>query len=135
MTARHWTEEWLVALDACPEAVAWARGYPTLRAAWAACERADWMLWLADRLAGPWGSASHRQLAGAAVACAETARRHWREEDRGVLGHAIDLAARYGAGERVTREALRSAAAAAAAAAAVVRFLPDSQSFAHWVHL
>ena len=41
---RHWTDT-LRALHACPEAVAWARAYPTLEAAWAACDNPQWMLW------------------------------------------------------------------------------------------
>ena len=33
-------------MGACPEAVKWARGYPSLKAAWRACTRGDWMWWL-----------------------------------------------------------------------------------------
>ena len=43
--SKHWTDK-LVELHACREAVEWAKGYPSLRAAWKACKRGDWMLWL-----------------------------------------------------------------------------------------
>ena len=36
----------LIDLGACAGARAWASNYPTLRDAWLACDRADWMLWL-----------------------------------------------------------------------------------------
>lgn len=48
----HWTDD-LVRLQACDDAVEWARGYDTMDAAWAACERGDWMLWLACRWPAP----------------------------------------------------------------------------------
>ena len=36
-------------LDACGEAQKWASGQPDLQAAWSACKRSDWMLWLLAR--------------------------------------------------------------------------------------
>jgi len=39
----------LKSLDACEDAVAWV-GKKSLKTAWAKCERADWMLWLAFEL-------------------------------------------------------------------------------------
>ena len=36
-------------LNACGEAVEWSRSYPDISAAWQACERGDWMLWLIGR--------------------------------------------------------------------------------------
>ena len=36
----------LIDLGACAGARAWASDYPTLRDAWIACDRGDWMLWL-----------------------------------------------------------------------------------------
>lgn len=36
----------LKALHPCPEAYRWACQYTTLRQAWRACERRDWMAWL-----------------------------------------------------------------------------------------
>lgn len=43
----HWTDN-LRRLGACREAIEWARSYPNLRTAWAACERKDWIVWLLD---------------------------------------------------------------------------------------
>ena len=33
--------------SACPEACAWCRPFRSERAAWLACSRGDWMLWIA----------------------------------------------------------------------------------------
>lgn len=64
----------IAALGACSEAVAWlhAARHPDLPAAWTACRRADWLLWLAARVAAP-GSAEHRAVVAAAADCAATA--------------------------------------------------------------
>lgn len=64
----------IAALGACSEAVAWLRAacHPDLTTAWAACPRAEWMLWLAARCAQP-GSAEHRAVVAAAADCAATA--------------------------------------------------------------
>ena len=40
-----WKEK-LRALEPCPEAYRWACQYTTLRQAWRACERGEWMRWL-----------------------------------------------------------------------------------------
>lgn len=61
------------ALGACSEAVKWLRkeAHPTLGAAWTACLRGDWVLWLAGRLAGPPGDPSRIPVVLAACDCAE----------------------------------------------------------------
>ena len=46
--APHWSAA-LTQLGACSDAVSWARRQPTPEAAWAACTRFDWMLWLVER--------------------------------------------------------------------------------------
>ena len=56
----------LVKMGACKEAVAWV-GNRDITAAWAECERADWMLWLADRVM------ARKPVVLAACACARTA--------------------------------------------------------------
>lgn len=38
-------------LGACEDAVQWAIQYPSLAAAWAACEHGDWMLWYVGKTA------------------------------------------------------------------------------------
>lgn len=35
-------------MNACAEARSWACSQPSAKAAWAACVRGDWMLWLLD---------------------------------------------------------------------------------------
>jgi hypothetical protein len=73
--ATHWTGS-LIALNACHEAVMWASTYDSLDAAWVACERADWMLWLIGRVSGPPESDDRKRLVLCACACARTALRH-----------------------------------------------------------
>lgn len=62
----HWTAA-LGRINACAEAVTWAKAYPSLAEAWDACERADWMLWLLDRTCGVQGRTTHRALPAAAA--------------------------------------------------------------------
>ena len=70
---KDWTDK-LVQLNACREAVEWAKGYPTLTTAWAACDRADWMLWLAGKVCRT--LPQRKRLVLAACACARTALRY-----------------------------------------------------------
>jgi hypothetical protein len=124
----------LARMDACPDALAWLRteNHPTLNAAWAACPRGDWMLWLAGRCTTP-GSAEHRAVVAAAADCAaevlgyippgeerprfaiETARRWVRGEATIEECYTAHLDAAAAAGDPAT-VAARAAAAAAAAA-------------------
>lgn len=64
----------IAALGACSEAIEWLRAacHPDLATAWAACPRAEWMLWLAARVAEA-GSPEHRAVVAAAADCAATA--------------------------------------------------------------
>lgn len=68
--AAHWSTA-LEALGACADAVAWARTQPSLAAAWEACARPDWMLWLLGRTLAP-TLAEHQQLVRVACACVRT---------------------------------------------------------------
>ena len=113
------TLDWLLFdVVACEEARDWARGYPTLDAAWAACPRGDWMLWLAARAIGEPGSDAHRRLVLAACECARTALPYVPAgEDRPI--RAIEIAERWARREAgATIEHARTAAAFAAAYAA-----------------
>lgn len=74
MTA-HWTDA-LVQLDACEDAIIWALGYDSLAAAWAACVRGDWMLWLAGRMSGEPDSTDRKRLVACACACARLSLPH-----------------------------------------------------------
>ena len=66
---KHWSAV-LVKLGACGDAVAWAKTHPSAAQAWASCERGDWLLWYAGKVAGPPGHTSRRKLVLAACACA-----------------------------------------------------------------
>lgn len=48
----HWTDD-LAALGACQEAIDFGAGFDSLEAAWQACDRSDWMLWLLGALENP----------------------------------------------------------------------------------
>src|SRR3990172_987223 len=112
---RHWSDR-LVALNACPKAVKWARRQPSYAVAWARCHRADWMLWLAGRLAGPPGHASRRPLVLAACDCAEIAIA--RITDAHDLGHALaalQTARAWVHGEATLDDVMTAAAAYTAA--------------------
>src|ERR1035437_2936461 len=62
----------LTSLNACKDAVTWAQTHPPLVEAWAAYERADWMLWLLGQLSGEKESADRKRLVLCACACART---------------------------------------------------------------
>jgi hypothetical protein len=129
----HWTDK-LVELNACEEAVEWARKYDTPEKAWTVCKRGDWMLWIAGRLASKStkNSRARHIVVLAACACArlslqyvpageerplraiETAER-WARRESGVS--LTDVRAATGAvAAAIVAIATHSAAAAATAA-------------------
>jgi hypothetical protein len=115
MTTGHWTDA-LHGLNACRGAIDWAGGYDSLAAAWAACERGDWMLWLAGRVAGPPGDDTRRPLVLAACACARLALPYVPDGEERPL-RAIETAEAWARGDTgVTLEQVRFAAADADAA-------------------
>jgi hypothetical protein len=61
-TAKHWSDR-LVKMDACSEAVEYARGFATAQEAWDACPHGDWMGWWIDSVE----TKRQRQLVGAAI--------------------------------------------------------------------
>ena len=63
----------LVKLNACSEAVEWAKTQRTHKEAWANCERGDWMLWLLGNLSGLPESKSRKPLVLCACQCARLA--------------------------------------------------------------
>ena len=104
-------------LSACQEAREWAAGFKSGKTAWFACERGDWMLWLAGRLSGPPESDGRKRLV---LCCCECARlslpifeERYPNDDR--LRKCLDTAERWAQGES-TIEELREARAAAYAA-------------------
>ena len=101
-------------LDACPEAVEWAAQYPTLQAAWDACERGDWMLWLLGKSCGSFGSKSHRRFVRVTCLVVRQVSDKWvdpRSEN------AVATAERYAVGEHITQDELHATANEAAWAA------------------
>ncbi len=73
----HWSDQ-LVEMRACGESVEWAITQPSPEAAWATCERADWMLWILGKFAGSPESESRKPLVLCACDCAETALQYVR---------------------------------------------------------
>lgn len=65
----HWSNA--LPADTCDEARKWCLTQPDYQAAWDACERGDWLLWLAGRL-----GVDRRLLVRAACACARLALQH-----------------------------------------------------------
>jgi hypothetical protein len=105
----------LRSLRACDSAIAWASTQPNAATAWAACERGDWLLWLAARV-----HLDRKRLVQAACACARQALQYIPDgEDRPRL--AIETAEAWARGE-ATIEELRKAADAASAAAAAAAY-------------
>ena len=74
MTAKKF-EELLNELGACSSAVEWAHG-KTLHVVWKTCQRGDWLLWLAGKMADKRGWPTRKQIVLAACVCAETALKY-----------------------------------------------------------
>lgn len=90
----------LTELDACEEAVIWARG-KTVEQAVQTCDRGDWLLWLARRV-----DIGIKPLTLAKGHCANTVR-HLMKDERSIK--AVDTAIAFGEG-KATREELSAAA-------------------------
>lgn len=115
-------------LGACSDALDWLRteDHQTLEAAYAACPRGDWLLWLHGRLtaSSPW-SDERKPLARAAMECARLALPIYETRTgRTDVRSASDVILAWTRGEvgtdeaKAARVALRSAYAAYAADAA-----------------
>ena len=123
----------LVALDACREAVEWANIHPDLAAAWAACERGDWMLWLIGKTINQEPEHDDRKrLVFAACRCARLALPHTK--DPRVLA-CIETCERWSRGEATIQELYKADAFAAsdayaAAFAASAAFAAASAAYA-----
>ncbi|MCF8218756.1 MAG: hypothetical protein K9J21_07215 [Bacteroidales bacterium] len=104
--------------DSCKEAIEFTKNYESFEAAWNACQRGDWMLWIAQRL-----KVDHRKLTLAKALCAETVIHLMRDERS---RKAVEVAKKYGnykASQKDLTDATAYAAAVAddAAAAAVAK--------------
>ena len=113
--------EKLQQMRACREGIEYARQFPTLQAAWDACERPDWMCWLLRKtVTGENGSPVHRALVRVTARCAMLARELTGDRAQYELARqwACDAALRFGEGENNRDECAAAAADAAAAYAA-----------------
>ena len=107
-------------IHACPEAIVWAEKHPDMQAAWIACERGDWMLWLAGKYSGPAESPGRRKLVLAATECARLAWPYVREKDHNIIERCYSVAEAWGNNDpTVSLAAVKDAADAAYAAYAV----------------
>ena len=121
MTA-HPLSTLLRSLKACPEARVWAASYDTLQAAWDACPRGDWMIWLLE--AANVHAPERRTFA---YACADRAVRVHAVaalRSAGLTAQADTLAALAPVTDQETADAARSASVSASHSAA--------RSAAHW---
>jgi hypothetical protein len=82
----------LKCLGACVKALAWAGDYDDPMVAWRACERGDWLLWLALKL-----PVERKALVRAACACARLALPFTQDERP---SRALRTAERWAAGDR-----------------------------------
>ena len=109
----HWSEE--LPKEACTEALLWAREQSTMEAAWAACDRGDWMLWLAGKWCGD--ETQRKRLVLAACECARLALPYVKDGETHSL-KAIETAEQWARGaDGVSLADVRRAADAGYAAA------------------
>ena len=101
--------EKLEKLNACEEAVEWASQQKSFPSAWEACERGDWMLWLAYKL-----RIDDRKLTMAKYHCAAQVL-HLMKDKRSI--DAMAAALKY-ANDEIDRNELDVYAYAASAASA-----------------
>ncbi len=116
MNAEQHFENLLHELGACSSAVEWAHG-KTLHVVWESCDRGDWLLWLAGRMADKKGWPTRKQLVLAACACAAHALKYVpKSEER--PKKAIQIARAWAEGKATLAEVRNAAYAASAASAA-----------------
>ena len=102
-------------MGACKDAIEWAKSYPTKQAAWDACERADYMLWLLGKLVKVQESPQHKKLVLVVCDCASTALKYTGKYRKVALS-ALRFARAWAKG-KATIEQVKTAADAAAYAA------------------
>jgi len=112
--------EYLKKLNACTEAVIWAKQFNTTQEAWDNCERGDWMLWLLGKQSGKPGTKSRKKLVLTACKCARLSLKCVPESEKRPI-EAIQTAERYAKGVKgVSLQDVRKAACAADDAAVYV---------------
>ena len=116
-SVRRWQAE-LSAKHACVEAVQFAEGYESFKAAWDACPRGDWLLWWISKTIAAKQGPERRRLVRVACQCARLALLYVQASETRPL-RAIETAERWANGdESVTLAEVRAAYDAAADAAA-----------------
>jgi len=104
---------YLKKLEACKEAVEWAKQFTTLQEAWDVCERGDWMLWLLGKKSGKPESKSRKKLVLAACKCARLSLKYVKKGEPRPL-KAIQTAEMWANGDiSVSLQDVRNAADAA----------------------
>jgi len=104
---------YLKKLNACNDAVEWAKQFKSLQEAWDNCERGDWMLWLLGKQSGDPYSKSRKKLVLTACKCARLSLKHVPKGENRPL-RAIQTAEKWARGDRdVSLQDVRSAADAA----------------------
>ena len=116
-------KKYLENLDACTNSIKWAGARRTSKAAWLACSRADWLLWLAARI-----GIDKNLIILAACDCA-TSVLHFVPENEERPRKAIETTRAFVAG-KTTIEELRAAHAAADAAADAAYYAADAAAHA-----
>ena len=96
----------------CRDAIAWVRTQPNRQAAWDACERGDWMLWLLGSLSGKPESQQRKKLVLAMCDCASISLR----KEHTVAARCISVTRDWAQGSAHITD-VRAAAAYAAYAA------------------
>jgi len=99
-------------LEACEEAIEWAKQHNSMAQCWRECERGDWMLWFIGKLSGQPRSRSRKKLVLTACGCARLSLKYVPKGENSPL-RAIQTAERYAQNE-ATLEEIRKAAYAAA---------------------
>ena len=109
---KHWSEK-LVSINACSDAVKWARKQPSAAVAWKTCKRGDWMLWLIGKLhrSEPY-SEKRKPIVRIACECARLALEWMPHKSR----DALEVIEKWTRGEASTEDCMKARSAAYAAA-------------------
>ena len=123
----------LKAIGACGEAVVWAKDYKTLRSAWKACERGDWMLWLCGKMEGKKGWSTRQQIVLVACDCAELVLPIYEKKypDDKRVRNCIEVTRKWANGKATIEEVRQARRAAYAAAAAAYAAAADAYAAAY----
>lgn len=72
---------WLVKLEACPEAIKWAGKRTSLERAWKDCKRWDWLLWLCAKMVRSTSWPSRTKIVSILCDILEIPAINWEGED------------------------------------------------------